>query len=158
MAGDPEDVKKQLEALGGREILVESAQLKFLRYPVGAYDYSDGLVASHSIFFPSKRCDNAKLLDVSGSSSTGTDGKRAFRLSDYVCFQHRLLQAPVNVLATPSSTAPFFVTTSHALVDPNDLLKSDVEITVFGWDANGNPAPNLAFHWRCRVQSAIIIL
>jgi hypothetical protein len=64
----------------------------------------------------------------------------------------------VNVLATPSSTGPFFVTTTHTLVDPNDILKSDVEITVFGWDPTGAPAPNLGFHWRVRVQSAVIIL
>ena len=159
MAGNPEDVKKKLEALVGHEIPAEAAQLKFLRYPAGAYDYSDGYVASISIFFPGLGCDNTRLLDASGGSSTGADGKRVFRLSHFVCLpQHRLLVAPVNVLATPSSTGPFFVTTTHTLVDPNDILKSDVEITVFGWDPTGAPAPNLGFHWRVRVQSAIIIL
>jgi hypothetical protein len=159
MAKDPNEVRKQLEALTGREIQADDAQLKFLRFPVGTYDYSDGHVSSHSIFFPSMRCDNTRLLDASGTSITGADGRRVFRLSQFVCLpQHRLLVAPVNLVATPSAADPFYVTTAHTLIDPNDFSKSDVEITVFGWDRQGNPAPSLVFHWRCRVQSAIIIL
>lgn len=159
MAVDPDDVRKRLEALAGRELEVEAAQLRFLRFPVGTYDFADGFVSSQSIFFPSMRCDNTRLLDAGGTAVTGADGRRVFRLSHFVCLpQHRLLIAPVNLLATPSASGPFYVTTAHALIDPNDLLKSDVEITVFGWDREGNPAPNLALHWRCRVQSAIIIL
>jgi hypothetical protein len=159
MAVNHDEVKKQLEALAGRELQVEAAQLRFLRYPAGTYDFGDGSVSSHSIFFPSMRCDNTRLLDAGGTALTGADGRRVFRLSQFVCLpQHRLLIAPVNLLATPSASDPFYVTTAHTLIDSNDLLKSDVEITVFGWDRQGNPAPNLAIHWRCRVQSAIIIL
>ncbi len=158
---DPQDLKKQLENIAGREIPVDAEQLKLLlRFPVGAYDYSDsGFVASQSIFLPGVRCNSARLLDVSGASYTGSDGKRVFRLSEFMCLpRERLLMEPVNVLATARSTKPFFVTTTHALVDPNDFLRSDVEITVFGWDANERPAPGLSFHWRCRVQTGIVIL
>jgi hypothetical protein len=159
VATDPGDVKKQIEAIAGREIQVEAEQLKFLWYPTGAYDYSDGFVGRQHIFLPGLRCEPAKLLDASGASLTGSDGKRVFRLSQFVCLpQHRLLSEPVNVLATPRSKEPFFVTTLHSLVDPNDILRSDVEIIVFGWDRNGDPAPDLSFHWRCRVHSAIVIL
>jgi hypothetical protein len=44
VATDPGDVKKQIEAIAGREIQAEAEQLKFLWYPTGAYDYSDGFV------------------------------------------------------------------------------------------------------------------
>jgi hypothetical protein len=160
MATRPQDVKKQLESIAGREIQVEAEQLKLLLwYAVGAYDYTDGYIASQSIVLPGVRCNSARLLDASGASYTGSDGKRVFRLSEFVCLpQHRLLIEPVNVLATARTTKPFFVTTTHALVDPNDILRSDLEITVYGWDANGRPAPDLSFHWRCRVHSAVVIL
>ena len=159
MKDEPADVKKQLEAIVGREVHAEAAQLRFLWYPAGAYDYSDGYVALQNAVLPGLRCNAARLLDVSGASYTGRDGKRVFRLSDFVCLpQHRLLSEPVNVLATARSTSPFFVTTTHSLVDQNDILRSDVEITVCGWDSNGAAAPDLSFHWRCRVHSATIIL
>ena len=160
MATRPQDLKKQLEDIAGREIHVEAEQLKLvLWYPVGAYDYTNGYVASQSIFLPGVRCAEAKLLDASGGSWTGSDGKRVFRLSEFVCLpQHRLLMEPVNLLATGRSTKPFFLTATHKVVDPNDILRSDVEITVYGWDANGKPAPDLSFHWRCRVVSGVVIL
>jgi len=159
MKDDPEDVKKQLEAIAGRELHVEAAQLKFLWYPAGVYDYSDGYVALQNVILPGLRCNAARLLDASGASQTGPDGKQVFRLSEFVCLpQQRLLSEPVNVLATVHSTSPFFVTTTHSLIDQNDILRSDLEITVCGWDSNGAPAPNLAFHWRCRVHSATSIL
>jgi hypothetical protein len=155
MATDPQDVKKQIEAIAGREIHVEAEQVKFLWYPVGAYDYSDGFVAWQHIFLPGMRCYDGRLLDASGASYTDADGKRVLRLSQFVCLpQSRLLSEPVNVLATPRSKEPFFVTTLHALVDQNDFLRSDVEIIFFGWNRNGDPAPNLSFHWRCRVHLA----
>ena len=68
MKDDPEDVRKQLEAIAGREIHVEAAQLKFLWYPAGAYDYSDGYVALQNVFLPGLRCNAARLLDASGAS------------------------------------------------------------------------------------------
>lgn len=160
MAIRPQDLKKQLEGIAGREIPFEADQLKlFLWYAVGAYDYADGQVASQSIVLPGVRCSSARLLDASGASYTGSDGKRTFRVSDFVCLgQHRLLMEPVNVLATARSTKPCFVTTTYSLVDPTDILRSDVEITVHGWDVDGRPAPDLSFHWRCRLQSGVIIL
>jgi hypothetical protein len=160
MATRPQDTKKQLESIAGREIEVEAEQLKFLMwYFVGAYDYTDGYVASQHVVLPGMRCNSAKLLDASGASRTGSDGKRTFRLSEFVCLpQHRLLSEPVNVLATAREAKPRFVTTTHTLVDANDILRSDLEVTVYGWDANGRPAPDLWFHWRCRVHSAVVIL
>ena len=45
-----EDVKKQLEALAGRDLHVPAEQLISIFYPAGAYAYSDGSVCWRSIF------------------------------------------------------------------------------------------------------------
>jgi hypothetical protein len=83
---------------------------------------------------PGKSCRDATLLDASGVSFTEADGTRAILLSDFVCFpQLRSLAEPLNVLATARSTTRFFVTTTHALVNSG----TDVQITVFAWDAKG---------------------
>jgi hypothetical protein len=151
----PANIKKQLEALTGHKIDLSAEQLiKVLNYPLGAYDYTDGSAAWRWIILPGKSCRDATLLDASGVSFTEADGRRAFLLSDFVCFpQLRSLAEPINVLATARSTTPFFVTTTHALVNNG----TDVQITVFAWDAKGAAAPNVTFDWRCRVVSNQII-
>jgi hypothetical protein len=53
---------------------------------------------------------------------------------------------PVNVVATPNSSDPFFLTIQHSLIG-----LADVEIKVWTWDANGAAAPGVPFDWRCRV-------
>ena len=154
---NPPDIKKQLETLTGHKIDVSTEELiKVIAYPVGAYDYTDhGSAAWRWIIFPGKRCSDATLLDVSGVSVTEADGTRVFLLSDFVCFpQLRSLAEPINVVATARSTTPFFVTTTHALVNNG----TDVQITAFAWDAGGAAAPNVTFDWRCRVVSIPIIL
>jgi hypothetical protein len=42
----------------------------------------------------------------------------------------------------------------HTLVNNG----TDVEITVFSWDANGAPTPGVTFNWRCRVEHPQIFL
>ena len=150
------NIKKQLEALTGQKIDFSAEQLiKVLSYPIGAYDYTDGSAAWRWIILPGKACSDATLLDASGVSFTEADGTRAFLLSDFVCFpQLRSLAEPINVVATARSTTPFFVTTTHALINNG----TDVQITVFAWDAKGAAAPNVTFDWRCRVVSNQIIL
>ena len=148
---NPPNIKKQLETLTGHKIDVSTEELiKVLAYPLGAYDLTDhGSAAWRWIIFPhSKRCSDATLLDVSGVSGTEADGTRVFLLSDFVCFApERNLAEPINVVATARSTTPFFVTTTQALVNNG----TDVQITVFAWDAEGAAAPNVTFDWRCRV-------
>jgi hypothetical protein len=159
MATEPEDIKKKIEAIAGREINVETEQLKSLWYPAAAYDYSDGYINWQHIFLPGMRCDNARLLDASGASYTDASGRRVFRLSQFVCLpQYRFLSEPVNLLATPRSKDPYYVTAVHLLLDESDFLRSDVEIAIFGWDRNGAPAPELPFHWRCRVHLGTPVL
>lgn len=98
------------------------------------------------------------MLDASGSSTTGSNGSVVVPLSSVLC-EIPTLAAPVNVQATVRGTAPAFLTMTYALVaNPNFPTSfNDVNITVYTWDANGKPAPNVVFDWRCRVVSIPII-
>ena len=86
MEPDPEDVKKKLEEIAGRELVVAPEHLIRLRFPVSAYDraYGSGCCGNY-IFLPGMSCEEAALFDVSGASYSGADGKRVVRLSDVVC-------------------------------------------------------------------------
>jgi hypothetical protein len=159
METDPTDVKKKLEDIAGRELSVAHEQLIKLRFPVSAFDSTEGAVAWQHIFLPGMSCENARLLDVSGASISGADGKRVIRLSDVVCLgEQRRLAEPVNLLATARSVKPFFVTNTHSLINPSDPMLSDIEMTFFIWDANGAEAPNVVFDWRCRAITPPVVL
>ena len=150
---DPAEAKKQLEAMAGQEIDITPEQLAIFQFPLGAHDTTDGIVASRLIFPPRKFCTATPLLDASGATFTGPAGNVTFLLSNVICLPPvRSLAEPINLLATAHSTTPFYVTTTHTLVGGND-----VQITLFAWDAKGNPAPNVPVHWRCRVVSNQII-
>jgi hypothetical protein len=152
---NPADVKKQLEAIAGHEIDLGPEQLINLWYPAGAYDYTNGSSVLKSFLLPGKQCNSATLLDVSGFSSTTAAGNRVFLLSDFVCLPPvRSFAEQINVIATASSATPIFVTTTHALINN----ATDVQITIFAWDANGVAAPNVGFNWRCRLVSNQIIV
>lgn len=153
-------VKKQLEAIAEKKLDVTEEQVKFLRWPVGAHDVTDGTVLWKGLFH-GQTCVPSPLLDGSGVSSSGASGQVTFLLSSFVCLPLvRSLAEPVNLLATARSANPFFVTLTHKMVaDPNSPQSfNDVEITAYVWDANGAPAPGVAFDWRCRVVSYPIIL
>jgi len=153
MEPDPEDVKKKLEAIVGRELVVAPEQLINSRFPTSTYEYSVGKVAWQHIFLPGMSCLDAELLDVSGASYSGADGKRVVRLSYVVCLRDDyLLVDPINVLATARSVEPFFVTNTHSLISPTN--PTDLEITFFAWDNTGQAAPNVYFDWRCRAICA----
>ena len=153
----PAEAKKQLEAMVGQEIDIDITpeQVALFQFPTGAHDTTDGIVASRSVFIvpPRKFCTATPLLDASGAATTGTAGNVTFLLSNVICLPPvRSLAEPVNLLATAHSTTPFYVTTTHTLVGG-----TDVQITLFAWDAKGSPAPNVTVHWRCRVVSHQII-
>lgn len=100
------------------------------------------------------RCIDSRVIDVSGFAQTQNNGQVTFRLSSFLCPAGEIFSLPINVLATPISEKPFFMTVMQKLLNNG----TDVEITVFSWDANGAPAPNIAFNWRCRVEHPIVIL
>jgi hypothetical protein len=145
--------KKQLEAIARHEVKMTAGSFPF--FPDGVYDYAEGKITWTNVLFPRKNCTAASLLDVSGLSFTGDDGKRVLLLSAFVCFSRfTALAEPINVVATPKSERPFFLTTTCAL----NANASDLQITVFAWDANGDAAPNVGFDWRCRVVSVPMFL
>ena len=154
---DPAEVKKQLEAIAGRTIEISPEQIKLFSFPVGAHDVTDGTVEWENIF-GFKSCIASSLLDASGAVTTGTAGNVTFLLSNVICLpQVRSLAEPVHLVATaqnPTNPTPFHVTATHATVAGG----TDVQVTVFAWDAKGNPAPSVLVHWRCRVVSNPIIL
>jgi hypothetical protein len=161
----PEEIKRQLEAAAGRPLDISHDQLHWLTYPVGTYAYfgaDEGATSTWaSVFLPRKFCNPATLLDACGASSTGADGKRVFLLSEVVCsLSGNTLSEPVTIVATPRSETPFLVTITYALVPnpQNPSFDTDLQITVFAWDTNGAPAPNVGFHWRCRLPASPIIL
>jgi hypothetical protein len=155
---DVHSLKKQLETAAGREIDVAAEQIVNFRWPVSAYSYADGEVLWRNIFFPGKNCAESTLLDVSASSSTGADGTVTFLLSSYYC-DALYLFAPVNLQATVRGTTPAFLTMAYSLVSqpPDSPYSTDLQVTVYAWDAAGKAAPNVNFDWRCRVVSSPII-
>ena len=105
-------------------------------------------------FSTPNRCFESRVIDVSGSWRTQSNGQVVFKLFDFLCPAGEILSSSINVLATPNSSKPFYLTVSHKLVNNN----TDVEITVFSWAANGAPAPNVTFNWRCRVEHPHVIV
>lgn len=165
------DIKKQLEAIVGHNLNTEVLQFINLTQSVASSNItSDGSITRSSLLLARpNECSGVRLLDVSGFATSGSDGKILFRLNAFLCPfiggigpvigstnpppPQKYLQ-PINVVATPLSSTPCFLTLVHSLVDNG----ADVEIKVSTWDANGGAAPNVSFDWRCRVPLLDIIL
>jgi hypothetical protein len=167
MTIDPEletklaELKKQLEKVAGKQIDASPEQLAIFAYPVGSAFYEENSqVLWRRIIFPGKFCVSpVTLLDASGRSFTGTDGKSVFLLSSFICSDLNSFSEPVFLLGTPHVANACYVTLTHAIVpDPNHPGYNDVQITAYSWGPNGKAAPNISFDWRCRVVSAPIIL
>jgi hypothetical protein len=151
--------KKQAKTPAGRN--ADAEQLPTKPQAIGCYDYTDGTVTLTNFLQP-KVCKDlnvlypqgASLLDASGASATVANGQKVFLLSDFVCFPLvRSLAEPINFLATARSSSAVYVTAQHALINNG----TDVQFTVFSWNAKGAPAPGVTFDWRCRVVSVAII-
>lgn len=147
------DLKKQLDVFAGQETNLTEEQIINFRFPLGNYSYADGDASWRGFFFPSLICNDSTLLDVGGLSSTGADGTATVLVSNFVCNFHAYTYSePINVVATPRTASPVFLTLTHTLTPANDI-----QINVFTWDANGNPAPDVSFDWRCRAAASVII-
>lgn len=163
MQTPPDQIKRQIEAIVGHEIEETEEQLISLWYPIGSHVFEqDASVAWKFLFTQAKSCRAETLLDASGKGTTGTDGKRVFKLTDFVCMtlgdRYELLE-PVNIVATPRSITSVFVTTDYVAVTSGSPPSTiDLQLTIFAWDANGAPAANVNFHWRCRVPYRYTIL
>ena len=148
--------EKNVEAVDDSKLTLTAAERITLLRPVAASTISDGSTTLRSLFVGlPNRCVASKLLDVTGIAASGTDGKSRFRLLSFLCPEGNFhFGFPINVIATPLSTTPRFLTLVHTLVNNG----ADVEIEVSTWDATGEPAPNVSFDWRCRVELVNIIL
>jgi hypothetical protein len=154
------ELKKQLEGLAGGQIDVAQEELVQLNFPMCGQTYTpDATVTFRRIILPGKFCSQMRLLDAHGGATTGTDGKGTFLLSGFLCSSVNSFAPPVNLLATPRSATPAYVTSTYTLV-PNPNAQGtfqDLEITLFTWGANGKAAPNISVDWRCRLVAFEII-
>jgi hypothetical protein len=147
--------KKQVEAILGKKLGDDAVQLIQFIQPVALSTRSSSITTHRHILIPRPNvCYQNNALDVSGFATTASNGQSVFRLSDFICPSGEVYNHPINVVATPFSSKPFFLTVMHSVVN-NGL---DVEIKVFAWDASGAAAPDVSFNWRCRVELPIIIL
>lgn len=142
-------VRKHFEAILGRE--VEADGEVTLRERVSVYVEEKGRGASREIGTAgssTKSCAARIALDVSGLARTGADGKAEFLLSDFHCHTDRIVfEYPTNLVATPRSRTPVFLTSVCSLTSD----RKDVKIVIMAWDQAGAPAPRTGFDWRCRV-------
>jgi len=116
------ELKKQFEKIVGHEIDLSEEQLLAGSFPFASSTYfarhdddNDAWVANWRIVPPTS-CNDSELLDTSGRSTTGPDGKIVFRLSDFLCGRFGYFLEPVNLVATPQGTEPFYVTMNHELI------------------------------------------
>ena len=147
------DIQKKLEELFGADVV----QLSTFIQSVATSTESEGLIIRKNLVAatPNQCFTTNPLLDVAGFFSTGSDGKTVFRLTDFLCpLPDGIFTQPINVVATPLSSTPCFLTVGHLLVNNG----TDVEITVSTWDASGAAAPKVSFNWRCRVAHPHILL
>ncbi len=149
-----QSVAKYFEAILGRDVSEQDDGVVLLRDTVAAYSpVQNGSVTSREIGTTgdsTKACGDMRLLDVSGIARTDADGSIEFLLSDYLCGDWDF-RAPVNVVATPLSSSPVYVTINRR------IISRDIRIAVRSWDANGRPVPLVSFDWRCRAAWMPII-
>lgn len=155
MADKKTEVKKEhIEEILGEKISPEALPAIQLFQDVAVSTETPGRTTQRSLIVARpNRCFTSNAVDVSGFTQTLANGQVVFRLSTFLCPATPNFTLPINVVATPISPRAIFLTVMQTLVNNG----GDVEITVFAWDANGAPAPNIAFNWRCRVTSFILL-
>lgn len=122
-------------------------------FPISAYNVEKTDVKKQDILTQNAFCvTGLQSVDLSGSSSTGANGRKTWRLSDNMCLYggetwYRF-EGPVSFVATPVADRPTYITvTVEIQASPNDLV-----VEVYSWDNHGNPSPNVRFCWRCRLS------
>ena len=150
-------LKRLLGELSGGELDLTDMQVRDLvpvfGIPIATTTRSDGKVTLRRFFGLPRVCRDAKLLDVAGQASTAGNGAVTLLLSDFLCVDRLSVDPPVNLVATPLSTRPVYVTTQYKLV-PDPAVpgaNSDLEVTLMAWSSGGSPASQVAIDWRCRL-------
>ena len=155
MTTDLKSKKQHIEGILGEKIADEALALIQLWEDVAISTTTPSRTTQrHTLIKRPNRCFESRVVDVSGRATTGNNGQIVFQLSHFLCPAGETFDHPINVVATPISAKPCFVTVTHKLLNNG----ADVEITVFAWDANGAPAAGVMFNWRCRVEHPHVIL
>ena len=143
--------KKQIESILGQKVTDEALRLLILDLEIAISTHTGGqVVQRHPIVNLPNKCRNSRVLDLSGHALTLDQGENTFRLSDFMCGVNGKFSIPVNILATPQFEKPVFITVQHKIINNGQ----DVQLTFFSWNHDGNRAPHVPFHWRCRVELA----
>ncbi len=129
-------------------------------YSLSAYNMEITTIKNQPVIIAQKGfcVPNNQCVDLSGGSSTSTNGRKTWRLSDVMCLpQYQSwydIGGPISFVATPMGDKPIFLTTTiNIQPSPKDLV-----VEVYTWDKQGNPAPCVPFCWRCRFAYPNIIL
>jgi hypothetical protein len=140
--------KKQLLAAQRRKPEKAAVKINLHRELVAAFTETNGSITqADTLIVAPNICFSGKLLDVGGHATTASNGQSLFRLSHFICPTGMFFHVPINIVATAFSSTPCFLTVTHTILNHG----ADVEITVFAWDANGAPVPDILFDWRCLV-------
>ena len=163
------NVQAHLEAIKGSKIDLPGgiiASKPNLIYLLGATvqmvgpGYPTSVITWKNLVIPQATHESlAPSLDMTGVSTTDSNGKSVFGVAALLPYKIQHLAEPVTIVATPHGSVPSFLTAEHTfVVDPSTSQVSDLEITVQAWDPNGSPSPDVTFDWRCRFQGFMIEL
>src|SRR5215207_4778583 len=153
---DDQELAKHFEAILGREVPPEEVAELVFRVTVGLYTVENGRSTSR-VFSgglpPIKSCATEMNMHMFGGIvTTRSDGRAAFKLSDFHCAASFTPIAPIILVATAHTRAPVLVTTFTTVVStPNP----DVNIELFSWNADGNRVGGIPIRWLCRVRDGI---
>jgi hypothetical protein len=151
------DVRDQLrDALGTipEGAIVDRGEVK-IEWPLAIYTIKESTTTFQNLL-TGKRCVSSRVLDVSGGGVTDANGKATISLKAVTCVFGSPAagqnffnpSAPVNVVATPRTQVATHVTVRATVVTAD----RDVQIEVLSWDAQGQPASQTPFHYRCTVE------
>ena len=127
MATDIKSKKQHIEGILGEKIADEALALIQWWEDVAISTATPSRTTQRHTLIPRpNRCFESRVVDVSGFATTGNNGQSVLQLSQFLCPADERFDLPINVVATPISAKPFFVTVTHKLLNNG----ADVEITV----------------------------
>lgn len=140
--------KNNIEAILPANLSNEAIQAGIFTYVVAVSTRTGG-AATHRYVAAAlpNYCTRNLMLDASGLNTTDNNGRSTFELSGCICYNGETFSYP-NLIATAYGKKPFFMTVAATLINNG----KDVKLEFFSWNADGNPAPEVQFYWRCRTQ------
>ena len=172
--GKAAGVRAALEAFAGHTIDASTEEIEeqlrlTLVFPISSYSVTPntpdaagdnvGKVVSRNVILGGRTCALSELLDISSFSVVSDTGNATLRIKSLLCpDESRFFAPPTNIVATPFSATPIFATVTHSLIFDEFNRGTDIEIHIFAWDANGEPAPHVTVNWRCQVPVFTVIL